>query len=239
MLIEAIRTQYDYDRWATEQVLDTAEGLTTEQWLAPGTAGQGSIRDTLVHVIACHKAWRSIWDSSRTFDEIYADFGSTPAYPDVAAVRAAWREVDAANRAFMADLTDATLQRRYTGTFPWSGQHWNFALWQMMLHVANHSTQHRSEAAAMMTAFGCSPGYLDLMGHVLETSPAVKAAAGRRSPTSTTRSSAMAPAPAGPHAVRSSRGGARTGAVTRAAGPPRGRPTPRVERPEESAVARV
>jgi uncharacterized damage-inducible protein DinB len=35
------------------------------------------------------------------------------------------------------------------------------------LHVANHSTQHRSEAAAMMTVFGHSPGYLDLMGYTL------------------------------------------------------------------------
>ena len=34
----------------------------------------------------------------------------------------------------------------------------------MMLHVANHGTQHRSEVAAMLTGFGHSPGDLDVLG---------------------------------------------------------------------------
>jgi uncharacterized damage-inducible protein DinB len=171
MPVETIRTLYDYDRWATERVLDTAEGLTTEQWLTPGTAGHGSVRDTLIHLISAHRSWLSIWDGSRTSEEIFAQgFIDRGNYPNVASVRSAWREVDGASQAFIAGLTEADLQRRYTGTFPWSGQRWDFALWQMLLHVANHSTQHRSEAAAMLTAFGHSPGYLDLMGRVLETS---------------------------------------------------------------------
>jgi uncharacterized damage-inducible protein DinB len=36
-------------------------------------------------------------------------------------------------------------------------------LWKLMVHVVNHGTQHRSEAAAMLTDFGCSPGDLDMV----------------------------------------------------------------------------
>jgi uncharacterized damage-inducible protein DinB len=35
--------------------------------------------------------------------------------------------------------------------------------WQLMVHVVNHGTQHRSEAAALLTAEDRSPGELDLM----------------------------------------------------------------------------
>ena len=44
MLIDALQTYYHYNRVTTDRVLDTAEKLTQDQWLAPQTAGRGSIR---------------------------------------------------------------------------------------------------------------------------------------------------------------------------------------------------
>ncbi len=62
----------------------------------------------------------------------------------------------------MAGLDDAALDRpvRYTTT---QGTPCADPLWQLLLHVVNHSTQFRSEAAVVLTTFGVSPGDLDLL----------------------------------------------------------------------------
>ena len=167
MLAEALRTVYGYDRFAYEQVIDTAAGLTEQQWLEPGQAGHGSVRDTILHGLTAHRNWLGLCDGSLTAAQAFSQQLDPADYPDVAAVRALWRQIDAVTQVYLRRLDDAEVASLRGGTFPWSGESFAQPVWTIMLHVANHSTQHRSEAAAMMTAFGHSPGYLDLMGYTL------------------------------------------------------------------------
>ena len=63
-------------------------------------------------------------------------------------------------RDYLAGLTDDDLTGyvRYTTE---SGLKRERLLWHCLVHVVNHGTQHRSEAAAILTGYGCSPGELD------------------------------------------------------------------------------
>lgn len=58
----------------------------------------------------------------------------------------------------LAALTDGLIQYVHEGV----------PVWQMLVHVVNHGTQHRAEAAALLTAEGRSPGELDLINYAEE-----------------------------------------------------------------------
>lgn len=164
MLAEALRAMYGYNRWATKRVMEVAAQLTPEQWLAPGNAGRGSVRDTMVHLIAAQRRWLAWWDGSLPADQALRSQLNPADHPNLASVRAAWETLDRATQAFVDGLTDADVERVYSTSMP-NGTLFRQSLWQMMLHVVNHGTQHRSEVAAMLTGFGHSPGDLDLLGY--------------------------------------------------------------------------
>jgi len=158
-MIQALQTAYEFNRKATERVLDTAEGLTQEQWLAAQTAGRGSIRDTLVHLAGGMRVWLTTWGGALPPEEASRKTVDPEDFPDVAAVRAYFRLIDGAVQAYVKDLKLEMLDEVHTRTFS-TGTVQRLPLWQMMLSVTYHSMQHRSEVAAMLTAFDHSPGEL-------------------------------------------------------------------------------
>ncbi len=75
------------------------------------------------------------------------------AFPDVATLVRAWHADEAKMRAWLDKIDDTDLS---TPAFR------DVQVWMCLAHVLNHSTQHRSEAAMILTHWGQSPGELDL-----------------------------------------------------------------------------
>ncbi len=166
MLVDVVRSMYAYTNWATGRVLETAKACSNQEWLAPQSAGRGPMRDTLVHMVQGQRGWLSWWDGSRDRDPSMLTPLDPAAFPDAAAVQAAWATVQAATDRFLAGLTDEKLQQEFERLMG-NGVLLRLPLWQQMLHIANHGTQHRSEVAAMLSAFGHSPGDLDLVWYLV------------------------------------------------------------------------
>lgn len=147
---------FDYDAWAMARVLDTAEGLSPDELGRPLLAGQPPLLPTLVHVLAAAVIWGRRWEGESPTALI-----GVAEVPSLAALRERWSAEAAAWRARLDAIGDADMAAplRYTTT---RGQPRSTPRWQVVAHLVNHGTQHRAEAAAMLTALGRSPGDLDM-----------------------------------------------------------------------------
>ena len=159
-----LRMLYAYNSWCNARILDSAAKLSDEQFVSSDTYPHGGLRGTLVHTMFAEWTWRMRW------------LGTPPQhgyrfmleeFPTVVALRARWTKEEAALMEFVEGLTDQTLASVIDYTSTEGGRH-RRALWETMAHLVNHGTQHRSEAAAMLTALGHSPGDIDLIVYLNE-----------------------------------------------------------------------
>jgi uncharacterized damage-inducible protein DinB len=159
MTITDMQLLFDYYYWATEHILDATEKITLEQFIHHDTrlADQDSLRATLVHTLNSERIWRMRWQgqSKESGTELTED-----AFPTLTALRVYWRQQEQEMRTFLAMSTEADLIRHIEGVTA-GGIHYVDLVWHSMLQVLFHGAQHRSEAAAMLTAYGSSPGDMD------------------------------------------------------------------------------
>ena len=148
-----IELLYDYDRWATGQVLDASLGLKPADWAARSVIGDRGIGGILVHALGVHERWRAGFEGTAR-----PAMRENLALPTADELGEAWAAEWQAMGRFIAGLDEAGLDAAY-GEAP---------LWQAMLQLINHGTQHRSEAAVILTAAGMSPGDLDLVRFTFE-----------------------------------------------------------------------
>jgi uncharacterized damage-inducible protein DinB len=157
MLVEYVATLYYYNSWANARILQAAENLSNEQFVAPTPIGCGSLRGTLVHILSTEWSWRSRWQGKAATTMLREED-----FPTLEVLCARWSREERQMQAFLAALSNEDAQRLVQYTTPY-GEKRTAPLWQIMTHVVNHGTQHRSEAAAIESMLGYSPGELDLL----------------------------------------------------------------------------
>jgi uncharacterized damage-inducible protein DinB len=152
-----ILTLFDYHYWANARVLNAAAKLTQARFIMPASLSHGSIRGTFAHMLAAEMIWRLRCEGTSPVSLL-----SEMENPTLDELRVRWSEQEQAMRAFLATLDDEALQRnvQYRTT---KGVPYENVLWSLLVHVVNHGTQHRAEAAIELTLAGQSPGDLDLI----------------------------------------------------------------------------
>jgi len=148
---------YKYNQWANAKILNAAAKVSQEQYLAPASFPHGGLRGTLVHALFAEWIWRNRWEGMSPMHRLKAED-----FPTFESLYARWLDEEKQLMDFAEGLTDENLNNTFSYTNT-SGKPFTKILWQAMAHLVNHGTQHRTEAAAILTDFGHSPGDIDLI----------------------------------------------------------------------------
>jgi uncharacterized damage-inducible protein DinB len=152
-----IEMLFDYGYWARDRLLVAAEGISDEEFNRPLGLTYVSLGGILAHCVSIERLYRlGTLFGRRDVERIEESRLAT-----LEGLAQAWREEEAEMRAYLNGLSQADLDETVTLTRR-DGSGVNFLRWQLLVHLANHGTQHRSEAAEALTMLERSPGDLDL-----------------------------------------------------------------------------
>jgi uncharacterized damage-inducible protein DinB len=159
---EHLRLLYGYNAWANRRSLDCCAGLSQEQFTRDLGSSFRSVRDTLVHILAAEVIWLERWEGNVT-----AQLEPADRYPDFDSAHRRMSEVDRDLALFAACLDGekmaSVLHYQTTAGIPQRQPYW-----QMMQHLANHSTYHRGQVATLLRQLGAQPVATDLIAYLRE-----------------------------------------------------------------------
>lgn len=146
---------YEYNRWAHERTLEAAIELTTEQYERAVGGSFPSLRATFQHMLAAEVIWLSRWEGHSLGDS--PDFS---ALGEATSLQRLWGSFWHRQFNFLRSLADDELTRPIAIRTR-SGIETVQPLCETMLHVVNHSTYHRGQAAGQIRQVDGTPNTTD------------------------------------------------------------------------------
>jgi uncharacterized damage-inducible protein DinB len=160
MNADAFRHFYDYHFAENHKIWDHVMRLTPEQFTQPVNYSRGSVRDQVIHLMDCDDTW---------FSELQGVTPSEPVPPtevdDRHILRARWDSIEQSMRDYLAGLRDDMLFER---PIEEPEEDNVLRVWQVLLHVANHGTDHRAQILRSLNDLGLKTESQDYIFYVYD-----------------------------------------------------------------------
>jgi uncharacterized damage-inducible protein DinB len=143
------------------RILAACAKVSREQYAAQTSYARGGLRATMLHIL--DNTWQQRITLQGYYQEPLADEAAhdatelhEDAFPTFAALRERWMTERHEMRAYLDALTEETLNGTIRYVIP--GVVREHVVWQILIDVIIHATQHRTEAATLLTGYSQSPG---------------------------------------------------------------------------------
>jgi uncharacterized damage-inducible protein DinB len=161
----------DYTEWANHRIVRVSAALDPEDWKRDLGSSHGGVRGTLAHIMGAEWVWLERFKGVSPAQRV--DEGE---FKDVLALKQRWRQIERHRR----DWLDGLRERDCAGTIAYrrrDGRANEAPLWQLVQHVANHSSYHRGQVITLLRQLGAKPAATDLLAFDLDQAQKARQAA--------------------------------------------------------------
>jgi uncharacterized damage-inducible protein DinB len=143
---------FKHNLWANRGMLDACDGLSEARLDAGATGTYGSLRDTLVHLVAAQERYVALLTGQRSESPVHERLG----FPGLARLRESAERSGAALVEVARTADPSTILRGVR-----NGEQYALSIHIPLLQAINHATEHRIHVAAILTQQGIQPPELD------------------------------------------------------------------------------
>ena len=148
MSVHAVEKLFAYNRWAWNRVFPSLAALPAEEYFAERPFFWHSLHGLAAHGYSAEWNWlQRARDASSPRPATVEEFAS------FAALRAAWEPTWVAWEQFIGSLTSSALSEtvHYRN---YAGESFSLKLDDVLRHVVNHATEHRSQMTPLLAQLG-------------------------------------------------------------------------------------
>ncbi len=159
MNADAFRHFYDYHFAENRKIWDRyVIPLSAEQFTRNVGYSYQSVRDQIVHLMSADDTWFSALRGEEIPEPLNpADFDGQES------IRVRWDGIEQKMCDYLANLRDDMLFDK-----PLYGEDKDLILWQVLLHVANHGTDHRAQILRYLNDLGAKTESQDYIFYIFE-----------------------------------------------------------------------
>lgn len=160
MNANAFRHLYGYHVAENRKLWNYVTQLSHEQFTRHVDYSHGSVRDQVVHLMDVDEAWFSELQGVQPSEPLPSVDGD-----DREIIRAHWDKVEQMMRYYLDELRDDML---FTKPIKEPEEDKDLIVWQALLHVVNHGTDHRAQILRLLNDLGVETKYQDYIFYVYE-----------------------------------------------------------------------